>query len=60
MLSKPLVTNVVDTEEERSLKNHLRWAWLRVKGDEVNIPREVQLSEKDSPFLFRSGQKLIH
>lgn len=42
----------LETDEETSLKNHLKWARLRVKGDGANIPREVKLSEKGLTFFI--------
>lgn len=42
----------METEEETSLKNHLKWARLRVKGDGGNIPKEVKISEKGLAFFI--------
>lgn len=40
----------IETEEETSLKNHLRWARLKVRGSIDKIPREVEIS--DGEFIF--------
>lgn len=31
-------------EEETSLKNHLHWACIKVKGDGKKVPRELKIS----------------
>lgn len=31
------------TEEETTIKDHLRWARIKVKGPIENIPREVEI-----------------
>ncbi|KAH0729739.1 hypothetical protein KY290_000867 [Solanum tuberosum] len=33
------------TEEETTIKNHLRWARIKVKGPIENIPREVEIQD---------------
>ncbi|WMV40484.1 hypothetical protein MTR67_033869 [Solanum verrucosum] len=33
-----------ETEEETSLKNHLHWARIKVRGDGERIPREVEVT----------------
>lgn len=40
----------IETEEETSLKNHLLWARLKVRGSFNNIPREVEVSDGDHIF----------
>lgn len=40
----------IETEEETSLKNHLRWARLKLRGSSNNIPREVEVSDGDHIF----------
>ncbi|XP_019247268.1 PREDICTED: uncharacterized protein LOC109226839 [Nicotiana attenuata] len=40
----------IETEEETSLKNHLRWARIKVKGDGTNVPKEVEV-ESDG-FIY--------
>ncbi|WMV55388.1 hypothetical protein MTR67_048773 [Solanum verrucosum] len=34
----------IETEEETSLKNHLHWARIKVRGDGERIPREVEVT----------------
>ncbi|KAF3654700.1 hypothetical protein FXO38_15020 [Capsicum annuum] len=53
----------IETEEETSLKNHLHWARLKVKGDGKSIPPEIEVSSEgvvytipiwvESPVTFR-------
>ncbi|KAG5570567.1 hypothetical protein H5410_060333 [Solanum commersonii] len=33
----------VETEEETQLRNHLKWARIRIKGDGADIPKEVTI-----------------
>ncbi|KAF3635680.1 hypothetical protein FXO37_25862 [Capsicum annuum] len=40
----------LETEEETQLKNHLRWARIRVKGPREKIPSSVEIS--DDEFIF--------
>ncbi|KAH0773714.1 hypothetical protein KY290_010851 [Solanum tuberosum] len=34
----------VETEEETQLRNHLKWARIRIKGDGADIPKEVTIN----------------
>lgn len=47
----------IETEEETQLKNHLRWARIRVKGSLKKIPAYVEVSE-NLIFLCQYGVKL--
>lgn len=33
----------LETEEETSLRNHLKWARLKIKGDGGDIPNKVKI-----------------
>lgn len=34
-----------EIEEETSLKNHLHWARIKVKGDGGRVPKEIEVTE---------------
>lgn len=42
----------LETEEETSLKNHLKWARNKIKGDGTSAPKEIKIADKGLPFLF--------
>lgn len=42
----------LETEEETTLKNHLRWARIRVKGPREKIPTEIEIEDGDGFFLL--------
>ncbi|KAG5619008.1 hypothetical protein H5410_018832 [Solanum commersonii] len=42
----------IETEEETSLKNHLHWARIKVKGDGERIPREVEITCDDFTYTI--------
>lgn len=46
-----LQTIWLETEEETTLRNHLKWARIRVHGDCHNIPREIAI--ENGGFLFK-------
>uniref|UniRef100_M1DUX9 DUF4283 domain-containing protein n=1 Tax=Solanum tuberosum TaxID=4113 RepID=M1DUX9_SOLTU len=35
----------IETEEETQLRNHLKWARIKVEGDGSNVPREVTIDD---------------
>lgn len=35
----------LETEEETSLKNHLHWARIKVKGDGGRVPKQIEVTE---------------
>ncbi|KAL3341542.1 hypothetical protein AABB24_025876, partial [Solanum stoloniferum] len=41
-----------ETEDETSLKNHLKWARIKIKGDGGNIPKEVKIVDKGLTFFI--------
>lgn len=41
----------IETEEETTLKNHLYWAWIKVRGDGKKIPKELEIS--DEGFVYQ-------
>ncbi|OIT07264.1 hypothetical protein A4A49_54874 [Nicotiana attenuata] len=42
----------LETEEETSLKNHLKWARIKIKGDGGDVPKEVTISDKGLDFTI--------
>lgn len=42
----------LDTEVETSLKNHLKWARLNIKGDGGIVPKDVKVVDKDLTYLI--------
>ncbi|WMV38227.1 hypothetical protein MTR67_031612 [Solanum verrucosum] len=42
----------LETEEETTLKNHLRWAQIRVKGPREKIPMEIEIEDGVGIFLL--------
>ncbi|WMV07421.1 hypothetical protein MTR67_000806 [Solanum verrucosum] len=45
---------VVDqTEEETELRNHIKWARLKVKGDEISVPKVVELKHDGKIFRIQ-------
>uniref|UniRef100_A0A0V0IFM8 Putative ovule protein n=1 Tax=Solanum chacoense TaxID=4108 RepID=A0A0V0IFM8_SOLCH len=36
----------IETEEETTLKNHLHWASIKVKGDGARVPREIKVNSE--------------
>ncbi|KAF3642557.1 hypothetical protein FXO37_22455 [Capsicum annuum] len=59
----------IETEEETSLKNHLRWARLKVKGTFNDIQKEIEISDGDlifslpvwveAPIRFRRSEVVV-
>jgi len=58
----------IQTEEETELRNHLKWARIKVRGDEESVPKTVELIHDGSIFkvqiwieaparLVNSGQR---
>ncbi|KAH0651271.1 hypothetical protein KY284_031183 [Solanum tuberosum] len=43
----------VETEEETSIRNHLKWARLRIRGDGSNIPREIKIENGGLVFTMQ-------
>lgn len=43
----------VEIEEETSLRNHLKWARLRIRGDGSNIPREIRIENGGLVFTMQ-------
>ncbi|KAF3661862.1 hypothetical protein FXO37_12741 [Capsicum annuum] len=53
----------IEAEEETSLKNHLHWASIKVRGDGKKVPREIEMASDgyvytmpiwvESPVTFR-------
>ncbi|WMV55547.1 hypothetical protein MTR67_048932 [Solanum verrucosum] len=43
----------VETEEETSIRNHLKWARLRICGDGSNIPREIKIENGGLVFTMQ-------
>ncbi|WMV46023.1 hypothetical protein MTR67_039408 [Solanum verrucosum] len=41
------------TEEETELRNHLKWARLKVKGDEISVPKVVELKHDGKIFRIQ-------
>lgn len=41
--SEEICEGFFETEEETSLKNHLHWARIKVRGDGKEVPREIKL-----------------
>ncbi|WMV24199.1 hypothetical protein MTR67_017584 [Solanum verrucosum] len=37
---------LIETEEEITLKNHLHWASIKVKGDGARVPREIEVNSE--------------
>ncbi|KAG5611512.1 hypothetical protein H5410_022793 [Solanum commersonii] len=42
----------LETEEETSLKNHLKWARLKIKGDGGTVLKEVKIVAKDLAYFI--------
>ncbi|KAG5619929.1 hypothetical protein H5410_005147 [Solanum commersonii] len=42
----------IEMEKETSLKNHLHWARIKVKGDGKRIPREVEITCNDFTYTI--------
>ncbi|WMV36519.1 hypothetical protein MTR67_035672 [Solanum verrucosum] len=40
----------IETEEETDLKNHLRWARIRVKGPAKKIPASIEIADEENIF----------
>uniref|UniRef100_M1CUG5 Uncharacterized protein n=1 Tax=Solanum tuberosum TaxID=4113 RepID=M1CUG5_SOLTU len=45
----------IDTEEETSLKNHLHWARINVRGDGSAVPKEVEVTSDGFTFIGDSS-----
>ncbi|WMV25487.1 hypothetical protein MTR67_018872 [Solanum verrucosum] len=58
----------VETEEETQLRNHLKWARIRIKGDGADIPKKVTIDGggicytmqiwTESPLRVSTGEDL--
>ncbi|KAF3638986.1 hypothetical protein FXO37_24149 [Capsicum annuum] len=46
---------VARDEEEAELKNHLRWARIRVRGPKENIPMKVEITDDKLIFCFSNN-----
>lgn len=42
----------LETEEETKLKNHLKWARIKVKGNGADVPKEVTIVENGLIFII--------
>lgn len=42
----------METEEETSLKNHLKWARIKNKSDGVSAPKEIMIAHKGLEFTI--------
>ncbi|KAG5576281.1 hypothetical protein H5410_056415 [Solanum commersonii] len=40
----------IETEEETDLKNHLRWARIRVKGPTKKFPTSIEITDEENIF----------
>lgn len=47
----------IETEEETTTKNHMKWASIKVKGPPEIIPRSVELEKNGLILPCRSGVK---
>ncbi|KAG5624648.1 hypothetical protein H5410_009866 [Solanum commersonii] len=43
----------IETEEETKLRNHLKWARIRVQGDGSKIPKEVSIKSPGMIFVLQ-------
>ncbi|KAH0652782.1 hypothetical protein KY285_030334 [Solanum tuberosum] len=43
----------IETEEETKLRNHLKWARIRVQGDGSKIPKEVSIKSAGMIFVLQ-------
>lgn len=48
----------LETEEETSLKNHLKWVRMRTKGFGKEVPKEVKIVNNGLTFLIPIWSKL--
>ncbi|KAH0705557.1 hypothetical protein KY290_010248 [Solanum tuberosum] len=43
----------VKTEEETQLRNHLKWARIKVEGDGTKVPKEVTIDDGNLQFMMQ-------
>lgn len=48
----------IETEEETTLRNHVKWARVKVCGDRSNIPKEVKIKNGGVLYSMQIWQKL--
>ncbi|KAH0706441.1 hypothetical protein KY285_010948 [Solanum tuberosum] len=49
----------VETEEETQLRNHLKWARIRIKGDGADLPREVTIDGGGICYMMQICAELL-
>lgn len=49
----------IEMEEETSLKNHLHWAHIRVKGDGTMVLREIDVTSEGFVYTLPIGCEIL-
>uniref|UniRef100_M1A393 Uncharacterized protein n=1 Tax=Solanum tuberosum TaxID=4113 RepID=M1A393_SOLTU len=49
----------VETEEETQLRNHLKWARIKIKGDGADIPKEVTIDGGRICYMMQIWAELL-
>lgn len=42
----------METEQETMLKNHLHWAWIKVRGDGKLVPTEIEVTSVELVYTI--------